>query len=214
MNDLIPMGKLDPAYAELLKRTGPLTVHDPLVPADICKAIVERPEPAAIGNAVAIEEARRLIGCYPKLPHDPVGYVNGIVSVLAAEPLNVTRQAINNLTKRLKFTPSRADLVEALADVQKARRALRYRAKLHIAERERRETMIREQAQRDAERASMREVLGDAWDDWWKVPTMTRLNNNDHEAFAAGWKAAPDKARFRDAWGTKTGTDQIDAAMA
>lgn len=156
-----------------------------------------------MGHQEATKQAKVLLGCYPREPHDPATFTVGIVQVLAEYPSDVGRQAIDNLTRRLKHYPTRADLVEVLEEIMTARR----KQHAEVWHRQSEIARIIEQQARDKqlsdERQKLRDTLGPARDAWWCIPTLRRFAGGTPAEFAAGWQAAADKDMFCQTWGAE-----------
>jgi hypothetical protein len=173
------------------------------VPLDICRKIAEEGKvivAAAIGVPEATKQARKLIGYYPREPHDPDAYTVGIVSLLAEQALDVCKEGIDRITKRMKYLPTRADLQETFDAILADRRRIRGRAMALLDYFEKRNQDQNAAQARAAERQALKDTLGAAYDDWWKVP-LDRRYWGTAEAFAAGWHSTHDKAGFCAGWG-------------
>lgn len=156
-----------------------------------------------MGHQEATRQAKVLLGSYPREPHDPATFTVGIVQVLAEYPSDVGRQAIDNLTRRLKHYPTRADLVEALEEIMSARR--KNLADMMLAQSEGMK-MLAEHARERAlaeERQRLRDTLGEAWGAWWRIPTLRRFAGGTPVEFAALWHSATDKDAFCQTWGAE-----------
>ena len=117
---------------------APRTVNSALVPLEACRqAIADLAaalEPCADGDAIKVTEL--LLGSYPRhAVADPEIYTRAMKSVLARYPRSLGFAAVDNLTLKCKFMPTRAELaeeLEALADpVRQALASARWMAKEH-----------------------------------------------------------------------------------
>lgn len=156
------------------------------------------------GNEAGAKLAKVLIGSYPKEPHEPEVYTRAIVSVLAEQPIEIAKEAVDRVTRKLKFLPTRADVCEAIEAVNTEirRRSIEDRARLEMCRQ--REQWDRDDAVLAADRKRVRDILGPAHDDWFKLPAI-RMYAAPLEDFRAGWDAATDKAAFCDSWGATSG---------
>lgn len=152
------------------------------------------------GVETATKLARVLLGSYPREPHEPEIYTRAIVSVLAEQPLEIAKKAVDVVTRRLQFLPTRADLCTAIDEIIKERNAnfsVKSRAsaqiKLHEKQKAEREAII-------ADRMSVKNRLGASFDDWQNLPLQRRYTGT-LEDFASGWVQASDKTAFCDSWG-------------
>jgi hypothetical protein len=154
------------------------------------------------GLETATKLARALIGSYPKEPHEPEIYTRGIVSVLAEQPADIAKRAVDRVTRSCRFLPTRADLCDAITAIREEGAAGRA-IQASIAEQERRrERAAAQDAQLEAERKAFRERLGAAHDDFMNIPWQRRYAGSPEE-FLAGWTAAKDKAAFCESWGRR-----------
>jgi hypothetical protein len=188
-----------------LKLDGSICALPRLATVETCRAVIARysDDTKPCGNEIGAKLAAVLIGSYPgREIADPATYSRAIVSVLAEQSGEIGKEAVDRITRRLKYLPTRAEIVAAIEEVAGERRALFFRAQAHIQERDRREQMRRDGERRETERRALRETLGDAWDAWWEIP-MARRYTGTPEVFAAGWKAASDKAAFCESWGQR-----------
>jgi hypothetical protein len=156
--------------------------------------------PNGCGIETATKLARVLIGSYPKEPHEPEVYTRAIISVLAEQPLEIAKKAVDRVTRALKFLPTRADICEAIAEIRTEQAADMTRQSKDAEIMAQRARWDSEEQERKADRERLRETLGDSWEAWWAVPLMRRYSGLPVD-FAAGWKAADDKQAFCDAWG-------------
>lgn len=152
------------------------------------------------GVETATKLARVLLGSYPREPHEPEVYTRAIVSVLAEQPLEIAKRAVDVVTRRLQFLPTRADLCTAIDEIIKERNA-NFSVKSRASE----QKLLHEQhnqyeAAIKADRQALRDKLGEAHDDWQNLPWQRRYLGTI-EDFASGWAAASDKRAFCDSWG-------------
>jgi len=129
---------------------APRTVNSALVPLEACRQAIAdlnaALEPCADGDALKVTEL--LLGSYPRhAVADPEIYTRAMKSVLARYPRSIGFAAVDALTLKCKFMPTRAELreeLEALAEpVRLALASARWMAKEHA----------RRQAEADNERA-------------------------------------------------------------
>lgn len=152
------------------------------------------------GVETATKLARVLLGSYPREPHEPEVYTRAIVSVLAEQPLEIAKRAVDVVTRRLQFLPTRADLCTAIDEIIKERNAnfsVKSRAseqiKLH-------EKYKAEQDAIAADRLDVKNKLGPSFEDWQNLPILRRYSGS-LENFVYGWTQARDKRAFCDSWG-------------
>jgi hypothetical protein len=189
-----------------LRDAAPITGQTKLARADVCEAVIGqygkamKPCGTVEGSALGF----MLLGHYPaREVFDAKVYAQGIQSAFAEYPKDVGMEAIDAVTRRLKFLPTRAEVFEALEQMVTRRRALAHRAALHLAERLRRENDRAETEKRERERRELRETLGEAWGAWWSIPVIRRLLGGTPQEFAAGWTSAADRDAFVAQWGTQ-----------
>lgn len=93
------------------------------------------------GNEVGEKQARVLIGSYPaREVNDPKVFVRAITSVLADAPVDLGVQAVDHLTKHLRWLPTRADVFAVVDRLVTDRRRMLSAAKAQLAEHARRAT--------------------------------------------------------------------------
>ncbi len=93
-----------------------------------------------------------LIGSYPERKiFDREVYSRAIISVFMEHPFETGHKAVDRLTRKLKFLPTRADVVEELCEIEEERQALRTSAAM-----EERWHQQRLEAKREAEREAER----------------------------------------------------------
>jgi len=112
------------------------------------------------------EQAKRaaevLLGSYPRhAVEDPQIYSRGIVSVLNKFPAHVGAAAVDQLTLKSKFLPTRAEINEQCEAIMGKLNAARSIARRMVAEHDRREQEQREEAERAASRQAFRDKHGD-----------------------------------------------------
>ena len=136
--DLIPRAELPPIIAGLDEATHPANMDQ------------------------AKRAAEVLLGSYPRhAVDDPEIYSRGIVSVLNRFPSHVGAKAVDNLTLKSKFLPTRAELNEQCEAIMGEINAARAIARRMVEEHDRRENEQREQAEREASRKAFRDKHGD-----------------------------------------------------
>lgn len=129
-----------------------------LVPVGAAQAVIAEVD-AELARLPTEDEVRkmlrRLLGAYRAgQVQDQEIYAELLREELAGAPRRVGAKAITAITRRLKWPPTRAELVEAIEEARAGLRALRYRAMLHLAEHERRAEVIEERRRMAAERAN------------------------------------------------------------
>lgn len=71
-----------------------------------------------IVNSSAVAAAKLLVGSYPaREVNDPAVYVRMIAAAFAKYSAEYHNEAIDRLTDRLKWMPTKADVVEVLEDI-------------------------------------------------------------------------------------------------
>jgi len=113
-----------------------------------------------------VEQAKRaaeiLLGSYPRhAVDDPEIYSRGIVSVLNKFPAHIGAKAVDNLTLKSKFLPTRAELNEHCEAIMGELNAARAIARRMLEEHDRREKEQREEAERAKSRQAFRDKHGD-----------------------------------------------------
>ena len=103
---------------------------------------------ACATKAQAAKLAHILIGSYPSREvHDREVYSRAIISVFMEHSFETGHKAVDHITRRLRFLPTRADVVEELCEIDAERQALRTSAAM-----EERWRQQRLEAKREAER--------------------------------------------------------------
>lgn len=142
-----------------------------LVPVDAAKAVIAEVE-ADMSRMPSEEDAhkmlRRLLGAYRTgQVQDPEVYADLLREELASAPRWVGAKAVTEITRRLKWPPTRAELVEAIEAAKVERRLLAMRAQQHLDEHARRAAAAAERRSLEREkadpamRAKLDEVLAD-----------------------------------------------------
>lgn len=138
-----------------------------------------------MGLAKAAQQVKILVGSYPREPHDAPTYIAAMTQVVSEYPESVGREAIDRLTRRCKFAPTRAEMLEVLEEVKSHGRQDRSSHIDEVAAQRKR------QAEKDAvlraDRERLETTLGPSSADWWAIPVLRR--------YAGG-----SPAQFRDAW--------------
>lgn len=129
-------------YWVALDRDDPVDEYTPLIPADECRAIVAELTASLELRAdehTAAKLTAALVGGYPHArPPEPAVYQRAIESVFRMFPADLGRQAVDVISLRLRFLPSRADVYDVLANLAAKRRIAIRRATAHLAEAARR----------------------------------------------------------------------------
>jgi len=83
---------------------------------------------------------KAIISAYPRVPDmfSPEGYILAVSSVLADLPDDIARQVVDQVTRKLKFMPTRAEVAEVADALLNERKVALYRAKRMMEEHERR----------------------------------------------------------------------------
>lgn len=128
-----------------------------LVPVEAARAVVAEIEADLArmpSDGDVHQMLRRLLGAYRSgQVHDPETYTELLRDELAAAPRWVGAKAVTEITRRLKWPPARAELVEIIEEVKAERRRLAIRAKQHLAEHDRRAAAEAERRALERERA-------------------------------------------------------------
>ena len=125
------------------------------VQADLDRAI----QPCSETDAAKI--AGLLVGSYPKhLIAEPEIYTRAMVSLLAEYPASVGARAVDIVTRKCKFMPTRAEVCEELDALMRKLQWAKFVADRTSAERDRRKQEIREGVEREAARRMFREKHG------------------------------------------------------
>ncbi len=143
-----------------LARVGKPDQHTQLVPAGTCHRMIgmlKQWQPC--GPERASEIVGILVGSYPHQPHEPEIYLRAIVSVLAEAPEAAAKEAINRVTRKQKFLPARAEIVEALNEIRNEQHRLEFYARKHIEEHKRREAEAMEAARPRATQESVAKTM-------------------------------------------------------
>lgn len=136
-NELAIRGVEETDFATLL--AAPRTINTALLPLDTVKSAIAALNTALepIGNTdEAVKVTALLVGSYPRhAVDDPEIYTRAIKSVFAKHPRAAAMAAIDALTLRLKFIPTRAEVSEELERLTKpindALASARWMAKEH-----------------------------------------------------------------------------------
>lgn len=128
-----------------------------LVPVDAAKAVIAEVE-ADMSRMPSEEDAhkmlRRLLGAYRTgQVQDPEVYADLLREELASAPRWVGAKAVTEITRRLKWPPTRAELVEAIEAAKVERRLLAMRAQQHLDEHARRAAAAEERRALERDRA-------------------------------------------------------------
>lgn len=104
---------------------------------------------SASSREEAMNSAELLVRAYPRrMVDDPEVYVQMMVFTFMLYPVEIHMQAIERLTAKLKFIPTRAELIEVCDEIQQARKWREpspEEARMYLAERpwlEREPTLI------------------------------------------------------------------------
>lgn len=177
---------------EKIDLTIDVTAYTRLIPEADCRAAIAEVDGALspAGRDSGVKLARVLIGSYPaREVTDPEIYVRAIASIFEAAPADIGRAAIDELTRRLRFLPTRADIAEVVDRMVSARRYAKLVAEAHLRERARRTAAREEAAKCEREAAEFRQKHGAAWDAWMKLPILGRPRFKE---FRATWTDKPE----------------------
>lgn len=146
----LPARSAAAAYWPVLDSPDKVGEYTKLIPPATARAIVAEltstAPPARPGEAARLSAL--LIGSYPNAqPPEPEIYASQVEAVFRMFPADLGAQAVDVLTLKLKFPPSRAEVYEAVASLAAKRMAGARTAQAHIAEHARR---AREEADRRA----------------------------------------------------------------
>lgn len=135
--------------------------------------LVDRAElPAVIGDleraltppdrSDAEKMTRMLLGCYPRHGiEDPDMWNRAMIASFAEYPGSIGYEAVDRITRRLKFIPTRAELVEELEGLRRPLLEARAMAMAMEREHQRRADDATMQASIDASRAAFKAEYGD-----------------------------------------------------
>jgi hypothetical protein len=146
------MRKIDPSHFHI-------TMNGPLLDHYLCAALVQASDQIArLPNATeeeAIKLSEILVGAYPKRDvNDPIIYARAIKSAFLEFSTEIGKEAIDRMTRSLKFLPTRADLFEVLGIVKTQSQICGSVGRVHLTEHARRDAV----AKRDATLAAEREA--------------------------------------------------------
>lgn len=152
------------AVVLVLKQRGLRAESWELIPRSELPSIIsgldEATEPANMDQAKRAAEV--LLGSYPRhTVDDPKIYSRGMVSVLNKFPAHVGAKAVDKLTLKSKFLPTRAEINEQCEAIMGEINAARAIARRMMEEHDRREEEQRKQAERAANRKAFRDKHGD-----------------------------------------------------
>ncbi|MEG9884804.1 MAG: hypothetical protein V6Z86_09390 [Hyphomicrobiales bacterium] len=168
------------------KRGNPVTRRDwtvrvdgatRLIPENDCRAIIKEVEAAMMPTSedTAKAQGRVLVGSYPaRAVNDYDVYIRAITSILMEYPADIGRSAIDELTRRLKWLPTRADVYEECEKHMRERKYIRDVAIAHLEGHEKRRKAAEEDERLKREHKAFRQKWGDAWDAWLKIPLHQR----------------------------------------
>lgn len=130
-NSMEPSGTKSP-LAVVESARSPNVIVSAALPADcsrIVREVVDRKIPtpalpalsaeaeralAPCGPQMGAQIARILVGSYPsRQVHDPAMFARAIASIFAEFPHEIGKRAVDALTRRSKFLPTRAEVLEA-----------------------------------------------------------------------------------------------------
>ncbi len=129
----------------VLSRREVIDRHTRLIPPEECRSIISeidrvlavRPSAAQVGDLIT-----RLLGQFPQRGGEDKArvkiYQSGIYDVLEQAPPDVGAEAVEAITSTLDFLPSKAETLRTVQAIIGRRRGYQWRAKLHLAEHERR----------------------------------------------------------------------------
>jgi hypothetical protein len=113
-----------------------------LVPIIDCERVIAEVERSLVSIAdanQAIDLAERLTGSYPiRCLPNPEVYGATVTRVLAKFPVDLGEMAVDHIIENLRFLPAAADVASVLRNLAASRRIVAQRARMHLAEHERR----------------------------------------------------------------------------
>jgi hypothetical protein len=133
-----------------------ITINGPLLDPYVCASLVqeverlERLPPADDDQSKKLAEI--LVGSYPKREvNDPVIYARAVTSIFSEFPVEVAKEAINRITRTLKFLPTRADVFEACSNTLAQSKIAASVGRVHLTEHARRQAIETQEAERKAD---------------------------------------------------------------
>lgn len=123
---------------------APVNEYTKLAPVEQLPAIIEQLE----RGLVPIGRGQRayfwgmaILSAYPRQPDSfcKEAYLVAIGSIIAELPDDIARETVDIVTRKLKFTPTRAEVADVAEDLTRKRRAALIRAKRMADEHQRRE---------------------------------------------------------------------------
>lgn len=143
MNEITkPTASVTRRYASMLTRPEgwrpePLATNAKLIPLGDCNAIIAEMTAALAGMTAsqATAMARKLMGAYPaRAVNDAKTFAEFSALAFSRCPLDLGRDVIAQLTARLVFLPTCADITEEVQAVTRDRRTALAVARIHMAE--------------------------------------------------------------------------------
>lgn len=133
-----------------------ITMNSPLLDLYTCATLVNEADRLnALPNASQVEAktlAEILVGSYPtRGVNDPAIYARAITSIFDEFSPEIAKEAINRLTRSLKFLPTRADVFEACANVKAQYGIAAAVGRVHLTEHARRGAVAKQDAERESE---------------------------------------------------------------
>jgi hypothetical protein len=125
-----------------------ITMNGPLLEPYVCAAVVQEADRIERLPNADDEQSKRLaevlVGSYPKREvNDPAIYARAITSIFNEFPIEVAKEAINRITRTLKFLPTRADVFETCSNVRAQSKIAASVGRVHLTEHARRETLAK-----------------------------------------------------------------------
>jgi len=112
-----------------------------LIPEEDCRSIISEVEAALVpaDRNTAINLVQFLLGCYPqRKPDDPEIYIRIMIDTFQNAPPDIGMEAADQITRRIKFIPARAEVVEVLEELVDRRKFQIDIARYHLLEHEKR----------------------------------------------------------------------------
>ena len=134
-----------------------ITMNGPLLDPYVCQAVVAEEQRLAALPPADDEQSKKLaevlVGSYPKREvNDPAIYARAITSIFQEFPVEIAKEAINRITRTLKFLPTRADVFETCSNVAAQAKIAASVGRVHLTEHARRQAIETQEAERKAEK--------------------------------------------------------------
>lgn len=169
------------------KRGNPVTRRDwtvrvdgatRLIPENDCRAIIKEVEAAMMPTSedTAKAQIQVLVDSYPTSSINNYDiYARAIISILIKYPADIGSLAIDEVTRKLRWIPTRADIYEECKKHMCERKYIRDIAIAHLEGHEKRRKAAEEDERLKREHRAFRQKWGEAWDAWLKIPLHQRF---------------------------------------